>query len=214
MPGETTEGLIAAIRLYNRCKPVIVNFGSLIYLPKTQIVEHGLKYREITEEDVKLINKGLDPMAGKSNIERFKGKESAINYSIITFLLIVVTLLPRGFFERLLKTGFYNSKLQIPSAVLVLLKVASKFKARQGYIYLSAVKYSIYYGFIRKLRRFFGKDVLDQAHNMDDGILNDGMFSAGGLDALSSDDSFTGNSSWTFDQKPVSEEKEVVTPEH
>ena len=214
MPGETTEGLIAAIRLYNRCKPVIVNFGSLIYLPKTRIVEHGLKYREITEEDVKLINKGLDPMVGKSNIERFKGKESAINYSIITFLLIVVTLLPRGIFERLLKTGFYNSKFQIPSAVLVLLKVASKFKARQGYIYLSAVKYSLYYGLIGKIRRIFGKDVLDQTKKLNDGILNDAIFSAGGLGTLASDDSFTGNSSWTFDQKPVSEEKELVAPEH
>ena len=152
-------------------------------------------------------------MAGKSNIERFKGKESVINYSIVTFLLIVVTLLPRGFFERLLKTGFYDSKFQIPSAVLVLLKVASKLKARQGYIYLSAVKYSLYYGLIGKLRRIFGKDVLGQTKNLNDAILNDAIFSAGGLGPLASGDSFTGNSSWTFDQKPVSEEKEVVTLE-
>ena len=153
-------------------------------------------------------------MAGKSNIERFKGKESAINYSIVTFLLIVVTLLPRRFFERLLKTGFYNSKFQIPSAVLILLKVASKFKARQGYIYLSAVKYSLYYGLIVKLRRIFWKDVLDQTKNLNASILDDATFSAGGLGTLASDDSFTGNSSWTFDQKPVCEEKELATPEH
>ena len=119
-----------------------------------------------------------------------------------------------GFFERLLKTEFYNSKFQIPSAVLVLLKVASKFKARQGYIYLSAVKYSLYYGLIGKLRRIFWKDVLDQTKNLNAGILNDATFSAGGLGTLASDDSFTGNSSWTFDQKPASEEKEVVTQEH
>ena len=114
----------------------------------------------------------------------------------------------------MLKTGFYNSKFQIPSAVLILLKVASKFKARQGYIYLSAVKYSLYYGLIGKLRRIFWKDVLDQTKNLNAGILNDATFSAGGLGTLASDDSFTGNSSWAFDQKPIYEEKELATPEH
>jgi len=40
------------------------------------------------------------------------------------------------------------------------------------------------------------------------------VFLAGGLGTLASDDSFTGNSSWSFDQKPVYKEKELVAPEH
>ena len=210
MPGETIEGLIAAIRLYNVCKPVIVNFGSLIYLPKTQIVEHGLKYGEITEEDVALINKGLDPMAGKSNIERFRGEESSINYSIVTFLLITVTLLPKRIFERLLKTEFYLSARQIPAGVLVLLKIISKFKANQGYIYLSAVKYSVYHGVVRKVSQLLGRDgPSGQARD-----LSGDDYSVGGLSTLASDDSFTGNSSWSYDRESSGKEKELVRPEH
>ena len=95
-----------------------------------------------------------------------------------------------------------------------MMKVATKLKARQGYIYLSAVKYSLYYGLIGKIRRILGKDVLDQTKNLNDSILNDATFSAGGLGSLASDDSFTGNSSWTFDQKTAYEKKDLVTPEH
>ena len=155
LPGENKEDLIEAVKLYNRCRPRIINFGNLIYLPKTPIIEYGLEVGNLKPEDVDKISKGKERQALSSNIERFKGDADSTNYSTIVLLFTLLTLLPKKAVDFLIKKNLFDLKLKIPEGILVLLKVVSKFRAGQGYVYLSALKYSAYYGVYMKLQRVY-----------------------------------------------------------
>jgi hypothetical protein len=152
MPGETAEDLYDAVKLYNRCRPTIINFGTLFYLPKTKIVKEGLKVGALNDKDVTLINRGEDPVALASNNVRFIGQSARINYSVFAFLFISVTLFPKRLMAFLLKSKRWTtSKFKVPKFVLIILKVLSKIKAGQGYVYFSAIKYTVYYS-IKRIR--------------------------------------------------------------
>ena len=145
MPGETEENMVDAIRLYQRCQPIIINFGGLIYLPKTDIVDTGLEQGVLTQEDVDMINRGLEPNALKGNLERYKGDSTDINYSMFALFFILVTILPKSFINFLVDRKLYASKFEVPTPVMVFFKVISKIKAKQVYLYFGALKYSVFY---------------------------------------------------------------------
>ncbi|MFA6250085.1 MAG: radical SAM protein [Candidatus Shapirobacteria bacterium] len=148
LPGETEEDLVGAVRLYNQCRPKIINFGSLIYLPKTDIIKQGLEEGIITKRDVKKINQGEDRVSRLANIDLFcyqYKKQKVTNISVIVMLLMLILITPGWFIERLLKWKIYQWKFQIPKGVLVAIKILTKIKVRQMYLYFSVLQTSAYY---------------------------------------------------------------------
>lgn len=146
LPGETEDHLVEAIELYNLCRPTIINFGSLIYLPKTDIINAGLKYKIITKSDVKKINYGLDPVAHLNNARLFSFQyagQKSINVSGFSLLLTFITVFPRPIVNLALKLKIY--RLNIPNPVLIFFKIISKFKSGQGFLYLGVFKSAFYY---------------------------------------------------------------------
>jgi radical SAM superfamily enzyme YgiQ (UPF0313 family) len=148
LPGETEDHLIEAVKLYNLCRPTIINFGSLIYLPKTDIINAGLKYKIITKSDVKKINYGLDPVSHLNNARLFSFQYTAqknINVSGFSLLFTFITIFPKSIVNLALKAKLYQKN--IPNPVLIFFKVISKFKSGQGFLYLGVLKSAFYYLF-------------------------------------------------------------------
>ena len=146
MPGDTEEYMAEGIELFSRARPAVVNYSSLIYLPKTSIVETGLELGDITTEDVELINRGLNPVNLASNVERFYGKSGKINYSVFALLLNLATILPHRFIKFILKKKVYKTKRKVPSSMLIFFKILAKFKANQTYLYVAPVKDMFHFG--------------------------------------------------------------------
>jgi len=148
LPGETEDHLIEAVKLYNLCRPTIINFGSLIYLPKTDIINFGLQYKIISKDDVLKINYGRDPVTHLNNARLFSYQYSgqkSINLSGFSLLFTFITLFPRPIINLSLKLKLY--RLNIPNPVLIFFKILSKFKSGQGFIYLEVFKSAFYYLF-------------------------------------------------------------------
>lgn len=152
LPGETKSDLVQALELYNECRPTIINFGSLIYLPKTKIIEYGLKEKIINKNDVKMINEGRDPISLTPNINRFslqsKHREK-INISAFSLLFIFITIFPTYINNILIKVKFYNIPYKVNALIMIFFKVISKIKARQFYIYLLVLS-GLYYFYENK----------------------------------------------------------------
>jgi len=153
LPGESKADLIEAVKLYNLCKPSIINFGSLIYLPKTKIIKYGLEEKIINSRDVWLINRGKDPVFQSSNINRLscqsKHREK-VNISAFSFLFILTTITPKFFIDFLLSIKFYDISITINSFILIIFKTISKIKARQFYIYYGVLKNLVIYTLVSK----------------------------------------------------------------
>jgi anaerobic magnesium-protoporphyrin IX monomethyl ester cyclase len=146
LPGETEDHLIEAVKLYNLCRPTIINFGSLIYLPKTDIIASGLKYKIISKNDVVKINFGLDPTSQLNNARLFSFQyknQKDVNVSGFSLLFIFISIFPPKIIDIFLKYKIYRR--HIPNSILIFFKIISKFFVGQGYLYLGVFKTLFYY---------------------------------------------------------------------
>lgn len=148
LPGETKSHLVQALKLYNLCHPTIINFGSLIYLPKTDIIKKAIKLKILNSEDVTKINQGLDPVLQSSNIDRLSHQtihRQKVNISAFSLMFILITILPSKLNDFLIRHRFYNLPFVVPNYVIVPFKIISKIRAHQFYLYYSAIKASFVY---------------------------------------------------------------------
>jgi len=139
LPGETKEHLIEAVNFYNQCRPTIINFWDLMYLPATDIIKYGLEYKIISESDLPKINNGTHELSKLNEVPWNLNTGNKINYSAFMLLFILISITPSFFIKYLMKIKFYNISFQIPNIILIFFKVISKFRAEQGYLYLSSV---------------------------------------------------------------------------
>jgi anaerobic magnesium-protoporphyrin IX monomethyl ester cyclase len=154
LPGETKDHLIEAVNLYNECRPTIINFWGLMYLPATDIIKLGLEYRMITQQDIKAINNGSHKLSKLGFVPWYKDKKDSVNTSAFMLLFVLISLLPKNAIDFLIKVRFYDLPVNVPNFILVPLKVIVKFKAGQGYLYWSSV-ISYWMFLVYKVKRFF-----------------------------------------------------------
>lgn len=143
LPGETEENLVEAVRLYSKCKPTIINYGTLIYLPGTEIIEQGKKMGILSDKDIEMISEGKDPVVHMSNMELFTRKEKKIkniNISVFAMFMSLIPIAPTWFIMMLLKFKIYQVRSEVPQAIMVILKVLTKIHAKQLYIYVAVFK--------------------------------------------------------------------------
>jgi anaerobic magnesium-protoporphyrin IX monomethyl ester cyclase len=138
LPGETKAHLLEAVRLYSECRPTIINFWGLMYLPGTDIIQLGLKTKAISKKDIKRINAG--EFSSLDIVPWYKNKNENVNASAFMTLFVIISLVPKKVINLLLRIHFYDLPFRVPNAVLVPLKVMSKVRAGQGYLYLSQVR--------------------------------------------------------------------------
>jgi len=150
LPGETEADLIEAVKLYTICRPTIINFGTLIYLPKTEIIALGLKHKILKQLDIKKINEGKDPVSMMANIDLFSyqyQRHKNVNISMYALMLILTPIVPVWVINFLLKIKIYRMKRRVPKFILIFFKAIGKLKAKQLYIYNSVFKMIFYYTF-------------------------------------------------------------------
>lgn len=149
LPGETKEHLIEAVEFYNECRPDVVNWAGLIYLPATTIIQYGLKFKTIEKRDLIKINNGTHQLINlyhkTSLFNRCTGndKTKLINISAFMFLFVLVSFLPKRLIKFFLKIKFYNLAFNIPNIVIVVFKIFTKIKAGQSYLYIDSLKITI-----------------------------------------------------------------------
>ena len=154
LPGETKAHLIEAVKLYNECRPTIINFWGLMYLPATDIIKTALRYKNITKKDISAINSGNHTLSKLNLVPWYDNKYQQINISAFMLLFILISLLPKKAINYLMKIKIYEVKFNIPDYILVPLKIISKIKAGQGYLYYSSLLNYIY-GYVNKIKSTF-----------------------------------------------------------
>ena len=148
LPGETEENLVEAVKLYSMCRPTIINYGTLIYLPGTDIIKYGVESGLLSKSDVKLINEGRDPVVHMSNIELFSHRNkniNNINLSVFAMFMSFIPISSEWFINWLIKIRVYKIKISTPKLILIFLKILTKIKAKQMYLYFSVFKTLFYY---------------------------------------------------------------------
>lgn len=146
LPGETKEHLVEAVSLYNECRPTVINWAGLMYLPATAIIQYGLQFKTIRKNDVEKINIGTyQPVNLQHETSLFKRCEnkSGINTSVFMLLFVMISLFPKKVINLLLKIKFYNWPYRIPDMFIISLKILSKVKAGQVYLYVDSFKISL-----------------------------------------------------------------------
>jgi anaerobic magnesium-protoporphyrin IX monomethyl ester cyclase len=146
LPGESKEHLIEAVALYNECRPTVINWAGLMYLPATTIIEYGLKFKTIKKSDIEKINTGIyQPVNLQHETSLFKRCEnkSGINTSIFMLLFVMISIFPKNAIKLLLKIRAYNWPYRIPNILIIGLKIVSKIKAGQIYLYVDSFKISL-----------------------------------------------------------------------
>lgn len=154
LPGETKAHLVEAVKFYNECQPSTINFGGLMYLPATDIIKYGMDFGAINSKDMKAINTGRHQLSRQYKVPWYfyrKTKEE-INPSAFMLMFILITLLPRFVVRGLIKIKLYNWPWAIPNWVIVPLKIISKLKGGQIYLYTQGVKQMV----VRKIAGFSG----------------------------------------------------------
>jgi anaerobic magnesium-protoporphyrin IX monomethyl ester cyclase len=155
LPGETEDDLVEAVKLYNICRPTIINFGTLYYLPGTDILKLGIRNKILTAKDVAKINQGMDPVFKMANVDLISyqyRKNKAANISVFALLFMMISIFPPTVVDFFLKIKLYRLKFKVPQPVIVLFKIMSKIRAKQLYIYRYVLKTVFYYGILSRNR--------------------------------------------------------------
>jgi anaerobic magnesium-protoporphyrin IX monomethyl ester cyclase len=154
LPGETKAHLIEAVKFYNQCRPSTVNFGGLMYLPGTDIIKYGLDFGAIKQEDLATINVGRHQLSRQYNVPWYfyKKTKEKVNPSIFMLMFVLITLLPSSLIKFLIWIKLYNWPWVVSNWVIVPLKIISKLKGGQIYLYADGVKQRL----VKKLAGFSG----------------------------------------------------------
>jgi len=102
IPGESEEDQAAAVNIYNKMKPNIINTYYIKYFPKTEITQTALEQGRITSKDVEEIGDGY----GKSY---FEGGNINLNiYGPYRFLFGLIPIFSAKAINRIVKYKLYK----------------------------------------------------------------------------------------------------------
>lgn len=103
LPGQPVEEALELAEFYNENRVNLPIVGFLRYYPRTDIVEAGLEYGAITEEDVEELEE-----AATENPFTVSTSKDSIEYRKIETLIQMTTWAPKFLVSFLLRTGAYR----------------------------------------------------------------------------------------------------------
>ncbi len=154
LPGETKENLIESLRFYNEIRPTFITFGSLIYLPGTEIIDIGIQKGLISESDRDLIYEGKHYSATESHLKRIAGssgknKTDAAFINKVAYTFSLISFKSQDYVNTLINSDFFKSDKNISLLRIVLVKIIAKFYTKQFYIFRNIFK-NIFVAIFRK----------------------------------------------------------------
>jgi hypothetical protein len=155
LPCDSAEDLVQSVKFYNETRPNIINYGSLVYLPKTEIVDQALAKGMLTQTDVDKINKGEHVTATTSNMMRLQGEgETDVSMRVligrVAYLYSLISFRSGAYIDSLIADGFLAEKTPISPYRVILAKLIAKYKAGQFHIYWWVIKNLLMSPFRRK----------------------------------------------------------------
>lgn len=151
------DDITESIRLYNEIRPHMLNCYNLLYFPSARIIDHALRAKMLTADDVKRIDEGAD--VGYQTGICFGRAEGRSNYGKYALFLTLIPLMPRALVGALARRPrALNLFGRLPLFTVPLVKTALNFRVGHGFIPLAVLNTELFW--IRKLIRsklFAGK---------------------------------------------------------
>ena len=101
LPGETEEDIIDSFKTYKEANPDDVSVYSLLYLPRSPIIQTAIAHGVLTEEDERKINSGLFNMDPRvlNRADKIEGRVDI--YKKYAALFSAIPLLPKSYLDKL-----------------------------------------------------------------------------------------------------------------
>lgn len=106
LPGDAEKDYQEAALFYKNCRSLLkVNTNILSYIPKTKVIEKGLKAKKIKKKDIQSIEQGKEESRTAIGSERDK-KQLAMYLSLIV-IYKAIKVIPQGLLRFILKSRLY-----------------------------------------------------------------------------------------------------------
>ena len=153
-PFETKEDLVESVHFYNRTRPTIINYGSLVYLPKTAILDIAKDKGILRQEDIDGIENGEHESSLTSNVARLQGASTSapemhVFLARIAYLYSLISFRSKEHVDRMIENGFLDRKDAIHPIRVLIAKFCAKAKANHIFIYWAVIR-EIAYGLYKK----------------------------------------------------------------
>ncbi|MDD5618148.1 MAG: radical SAM protein [Candidatus Omnitrophica bacterium] len=128
IPGEGIEDQVEALKFYNETRPDLINTFWMTYWPKIKLLDTALEKGILDEETVKKINRGETShslFVGVGSDYSFGDKEI---YDTFAFFFVLLPLMPKWFFNLVIKKGWCKKKISVPFLVRLTIKHLARVK--------------------------------------------------------------------------------------
>ncbi len=144
-PFETREDLVESVRFYNRTRPTIINYGSLVYLPKTGILDIAKEHGVLKQEDIDGIERGEHESSLTSNVSRLQGASTSapkmhVFLARVAYLYSLISFRSKEHVERLVDSGFLDREKPVHPVRILAAKFIAKAKAKHFFIYWAVIR--------------------------------------------------------------------------
>lgn len=144
-PFETREDLVESVRFYNQTRPTIINYGSLVYLPKTAILDLAKEKGVLSQEDIEGIERGEHESSLTSNVTRIQGASTSdprmhVFLARVAYLYSLISFRSKEHVERMIAEGFLDRKDPIHPVRNLMAKFIAKAKANHIFIYWAVIR--------------------------------------------------------------------------
>jgi len=140
-PYETDLEIEAAVRLYNEARPKIIDTYSLIYSPKTEIVDLAIKAGILKKSDKNKIDKG-EFIVYTTYYKKTKERNNFERYALF---FTSIPLLPKGFINFLINSSLYRYFNKFPLILIPGIKLILNMRTGTSFMQLDPLKKIIWY---------------------------------------------------------------------
>lgn len=140
IPSDTEETIKESLEFYNELRPDIIHTFDLIYFPKTEIINHGIKAGILEAQAADFINRGLLKsymtlqLSSKGNFKKYA--------PIFTFLPLFPPSIIKNIINNLKWMKFFES---LPMIFVLIAKFILNVRVGTGFIFLTVLRNEWFY---------------------------------------------------------------------
>ena len=140
IPFDTEETIKESLEFYNELRPDIIHSFDLIYFPKTEIINHGIKAGMLEAQAADSINRGL--FKGYMNLQF----NSQGNFKKYALLFTSLPLIPPSIVKKIINSAKWMNFLErLPTIFVLIVKFIINIRAGTGFIFFTVLQNEWFY---------------------------------------------------------------------
>lgn len=140
IPFDTADTIKESLEFYNELRPDIIHSFSLVYFPKTKIIEYGKKSGLLRKDAEELINSGLAPTYMNVQLS------TSGDYRKYALLFTLIPLLPAAVARNIINSNLLKKVLSsFPPFLILMAKFILNIRAKTGFIFFSVFNNEFFY---------------------------------------------------------------------